>query len=335
MFWWRSNVGLIKLGYRLLEHEPLKALRVGQELRRRRNSGGFEIEARALWEMGKRGRAIAVLEDGVRAFPTIFILWSYLGHYLSDEGRYDEALHAFERARSLPKADMAVEDLNIAIVYFRQGRYEESLALAHRVPVPPKGPPAWRVADVKVSALNGLGRHEEALRVAAGGRDSVMKGTPGAVGAVSRLTAEMARALWLGRGDSEGALAAAWAAIAARKQEETAAHVIRDVRNERSAAARAWRLTLVGVWPWRMPRVKRRSEFLTVYNVVANDVEEAMELVRPFEPPEVRETLRVQEAEDQGPRPDASKGVYWTSEYVFSVKRKLDLSRTNRGPGEG
>ena len=71
-----------------------RALRVGRVLHGHGHTSAFEIEARARWELEDRDRAIDVLKEGVQAVADQFVLWDYLASYLSDEGRFEEALQA-------------------------------------------------------------------------------------------------------------------------------------------------------------------------------------------------------------------------------------------------
>ena len=55
--------------------------------------------------------------------------------------------------------------------------------------------------------------------------------------------------------------------------------------------------------------------FYTSYDVVADSVEEALRLLKRFEPREIRDSVRVESCEDVEARPDERKGVYRISGY--------------------
>jgi tetratricopeptide (TPR) repeat protein len=99
------------------------ALKVGQQLERRRYSGGFEIQARALIAMGRRKQAITVLERGVENVPDNGSLWLGLGNYRSDDGDYEGAFAAYERALTCDY-DRASITYNYAEALIRAGRWE-------------------------------------------------------------------------------------------------------------------------------------------------------------------------------------------------------------------
>ena len=51
-------------------------------------------------------------------------------------------------------------------------------------------------------------------------------------------------------------------------------------------------------------------------SVVADDPEQALEFIREFEPPEIRDALKIEEVVELGSCADP-KGVYWTTVYHF------------------
>src|SRR4051794_39294529 len=96
---------LIFEGFGALEiGEYERALRAARELREHDHSAAYEMEARARWGLEDYDQAIEVLQRGVEAVPDLFILWDYLASYLSDEGKYEEALQAYYRSRECPDA---------------------------------------------------------------------------------------------------------------------------------------------------------------------------------------------------------------------------------------
>lgn len=85
----------------------LKGLRMGRykrvvsiarEAKRRHNTMAYELEARALWGLGERQRALELIFKGARKHPSVSILWEYAGEFASDLGQYDDATAAFMRA---------------------------------------------------------------------------------------------------------------------------------------------------------------------------------------------------------------------------------------------
>jgi tetratricopeptide (TPR) repeat protein len=105
-----------------------RAERIADSLIGRKFSGGYELKARCLYERGQHEEAIVVLEDSVKRYPSVCILWSYLGEYYSNDGKYQDALAAFHQYRNAGGDDDSA-NYNLAITYGRMGDFE--MALRH------------------------------------------------------------------------------------------------------------------------------------------------------------------------------------------------------------
>lgn len=94
------------------------------------------------------------------------------------------------------------------------------------------------------------------------------------------------------------------------KENRRAAWLLREILDERSPEAKAWRITVEGRWAQPYEDSDKDYGFFATYTVVADTPEEALEFIRPFEPEEVRFTLKLNTAVDIEPQPDNPKGVY-------------------------
>lgn len=103
-----------------------RVLKIAAKLHKVRFSGAFELEARARYEMGDAQEATRVLEAGLRKYPRVYILASYLGEYQSNQGHFLLAIEAFDRARNGEQNADSFADLNIAICYGRMGLHDRS-----------------------------------------------------------------------------------------------------------------------------------------------------------------------------------------------------------------
>ena len=74
---------------------------------------------------GKHDKAIQTLRDGLDTKP-VWRLANLLGNYLSDAGRYHEALDAYDRSSGMHGDDPDATHLNRAIVLSRAGRDREA-----------------------------------------------------------------------------------------------------------------------------------------------------------------------------------------------------------------
>lgn len=114
-------------GIEALERRDFKrALRIAKQLHEGNYSGAFELEARARYEMGEPQEATRILEIGLRKFPTVYILASYLGEFQSNQGHYQLAIEAFEKARNGDQDVDSYADLNIGICYGRMEMYDRA-----------------------------------------------------------------------------------------------------------------------------------------------------------------------------------------------------------------
>lgn len=108
------------------------------------------------------------------------------------------------------------------------------------------------------------------------------------------------------------------AALASDKSVPDAAELVRTLDGRRSERARRWTLMLNGVWPAPSelvpaPRgigtIEDPLAFFATYVVIADSPEDALELCRRFEPPRVRDSLRIESSTDLGAAPNELLGV--------------------------
>jgi len=309
--------------YRCLEeHEPKRALRIGKQLKRLRHSSAFEIMARAYVGLDKPRAAIRVLERGVKKVPDVWVLWDQLGCYYSDAGRFDEAVSALERARTLAGQDHAQATLNLAIALNRTSQHEDALRALDAINASEDSISA-RAAAERAVALNGVGRFDQAERVAAaaieaytrsndaGGLDSGVgeEHLPGS-DVLAGLHANRGEAVWRGRRDRIAALADAWKAIELDRSDELAASLVREIERVVSCKASYFRIVIEGVWHEPLDPGDSPPGFYSTFDVVADTPDEALGFIRLFEPVEVRASLRVAQYKRIEARPDEPKGVY-------------------------
>jgi tetratricopeptide (TPR) repeat protein len=159
---------LYQRGRRLIDEKAYdEALDVARRLRKVRYSGAFEIEGMAYAGLGRDEDAVRMLREGLQSAPAIWLNWHQLGTCLSNLGRYDEALLAYDRAEACPQSDRSVIELNRAVVAIRTGDF--AAALAHLDRIQAYDSAGMRIAAIafRVSALHGLGRDAEAEELVA------------------------------------------------------------------------------------------------------------------------------------------------------------------------
>lgn len=276
----------------LAENDVRYAKRLATELRKLGNSGSYDIEARALWQEGMHARAISTLEQGVKAYPEVAILWSLLGEYLSNTGQYRDAKEAFEASAKGHGANRSLADYNVALVNYREGEFETAILKLNLIPPDEASSDMAAVEQLRAYCLLGLGRHEEALVTIdeaitlSAESDQAFQACNLAVRADARFN--------LGQGDL--ALDDAWSAIKLNKSDYDAARVLRAIHGKISPNAKEWRILIKGQWHEPFEQEEAPPSFYATYFVVAETPEQALEFAIEFEPEPVRASCRIETA---------------------------------------
>ncbi len=312
----------------LARDDAKQALNIGRELEKRRYSAGFEIQGLALNALGRRDEAIAVLQNGTRAVPHVWLLWQLLGNYLSDSDRYEESFAAYRKGLACEVHDARSLNFNLATAASRSG--DPKTALKHLGAVMETGQrlEGWHQQIVLLARVlllvvyNDMERFDDtqAAFLSSFSDPGLRQDHPEEF---SRAAVQHAYALWRS-GDIEAARTTVNDAIAANKFNETAHWLDREIRLAQGGgmASTRFSLTLGGLWSAApatgVPPAQRSGTFCTRYNVVADDADEAFAIARAFEPEPARETLKVVNVQKQTGKP-APKGVYHTSRYFDSA----------------
>ena len=299
-------------GFELLRgYDYAGAVKVGKQLEQLRYSSCFEILALAYAGMDKRETAITTLERGVKRAPNVWLLWQLLGNYYSDEKSFDRAYHAYARALKCDHADASSIHLNWAIALSRKEDYQAALDLLEKVVDPAIH---RRRIDITLSILNSLACFEEASVLAM----EILNDEPSEDCQLeSRIHAHYALAIWKGSANREMALEESWQAIALDKTNERAMCLIREIENSRSDKAILYHLLVEGRLNDPVNSEEAPQGFFSTYQVVADDLDEALELASRFEPEDIRSTLRISESKVLKHQTDEPKGVYFCSGYCL------------------
>ncbi|MCI0567489.1 MAG: hypothetical protein L0Z52_04745 [Acidobacteria bacterium] len=290
----------------LAGHDTKRALRIGRELKKLRHSSNFEIMALAHVADGQTEQAVAVLKEGVGAAPTVWRLWQLLGNCYSDLERFQESHAAYGRALGCPGADASTIQLNRAIALEREERHGEAIQALSDVSAEDL---RLRRIAMTIDLLNALGRHSEARIL---GEEAARIDAPEEEdrASLASIYAGLGRAIWEERRRSEEALGWAWKAVALEKDEATALWLIREIAHRQSPSARYMRLLVRGRWNESITGDEEPPGFYVTYEVVADSREEAMQMIRPFEPAAIRESLSLERCDILEKAPDQPMGVY-------------------------
>ena len=317
-----STGSLMDCGYAALERdEHDEALALAAELRRRRHSSCFEIEARARWAMGERDAAVAVLEEGVEKAAKAWPLWHWLGTFRSNLGRYEAALEAFAREAEFEEVPPSASAYNIAVVYERMGRPGDALDVLDRIELPGnQGPEPAHFAELRARLLFGTGQYAAAIASASAAlesfadeasADDASGRTPDwqVLGRAYTVRADAK----LRSGDAAGAMEDAAEAVELLRAQAPARalDVLRRAEGRRPPEGRRLKLLLEGELP--ADEGEGRRGFFVSVDVVASDATEGLQFARRFVPEPARPGLEVAEVEDLGPAGEELGGVYFCS----------------------
>lgn len=297
---------------------------LGRLLRWARDPSGYEIEAFSLNYIGRRQDAIRLLEEGVARAPRAWLLWQLLGSLYSDEGRCSDADGAYGNALGCPEVDPHAVRYNMAVLLARQGRSDEALLLLRGQLASPglRGRDRERTLRLHVRLLMHQKRYADVTELlqselrqigdpaAREGEDPAQ--TQERMGAAAWCHAGLGHAIWRERRDREATLQHVQQALRLRHGEPLALDLVRQLHGLRATRGRLYRMIVKA-------EVERAAAgaagaYLAHYEVVADDPEEAMRLIRELEPEGRLDSY--EEGEAPG---DVLKGVYWCSGRIYFV----------------
>ena len=309
---------LVKEAYAALDDGDLdKAVELAEQLLDQRHTRGFEILSMALERQGDLDEALDVVNAGINAVPDAFPLWELLGNIYSKKRMFDEAQQAYQRALECPNADQESVKYNFAVMWRNAGHLDRALALATQVTSPAM---SIRAKTLRTSLLNGMGLYEECANLSNAIVGEVMaldEMSDDDMKELAQTYAELGRALWLGRGDKQGAFENAWKALEWERADPSALWLIRELIARKSPESHWFRMELQGLWYFPLEQNKEAPHFTVSYDVVADNEEEALMFTKHLEPPEIRDSMVVANCEDRGDYPNHMQGIYWRSNYNF------------------
>lgn len=160
----KKSLELAERGFSLVREGDYKAaLKVAKQLEKLRYTAAYDIAAQAHAGLGDLDEAVSTLERGLQKAPDCWLNWQLLGNYRSDQGDYDAAVAAYERALTCPDVCEDSIRLNQAILANRRRDYAAAEACLRRVTDPEF---RLEVATTRVRALEGTGRLDDAMLLA-------------------------------------------------------------------------------------------------------------------------------------------------------------------------
>lgn len=310
----RKVNNLIDEGFAALEEgRPEDALSAANDLEGFRHTSSFELGALALRALDREEEALERLERGVKKAPGVWSLWNLLGNLRSDGGDYEGAFAAWNSGLACEGSDAGSLRLNKAIALGRLDRGEEGLVELDQLE---GADPAFaaHVEDTRAHILGLLGRHDERIDAARAGL-SLLPDGPHA--AEPRLFAELALGLSASGGDGAEALGAAWEAVLSDRTSPRAAEAVREIEGIEEDGLVLMHLMVHGLWFEPLHKGQPSPMFFTAYTVVARDAEDALELIKRFEPEPVRASLKIEDSSVLDEPKRRLKGVHHAGDYAF------------------
>lgn len=270
-------------------------------------TGCFELRARAWEAAGETERALQALEEGVQLAPGNWMVWQVFANFLSDNGDYERAEKAYRQALELPEVDTTEVTYNLALMQMRAGEVSAARRLLGHIETDEL---SVQRRSLELSLLNEAQRYEEATELAQSWLEhrDAPEDEEGLV-AQSQLHAELAYAAFH-TGERDLSAEQARAAIGIDKTNPRAMWVIRELAGTRTGSSHVFELVVEGRWHMPFDDQSEPPGFMTTYTVVAETPAKALELVRPFEPAEVRATLAIAEVIEGEQQPGVPDGVY-------------------------
>lgn len=309
---------LTTAAYAALDSDDIgKAMEIAQELINLRHVRGFEILALALEKQDRYTDGIEVLRKGISVVPDAYPLWELMGNLYSKERDYENAETAYVTALACPNSDSASICYNMAVMLRHSGHPQQALSIATQIDSPLL---AIRVNALKVSLYNAIQEYDEAADLANQLISEIMaleELGDDDMKDLAMVYAELGRSIYLGSGNKQGAFESAWKSLEWERSEPTALWLVRELIGRKSNDSRWFQVEVEGNWYFPLEQGKLPPRFRVTYDIVADNIDEAMMFAKHLEPPEIRESMQVKSVSDRGNHANYTQGLYWRSPYNF------------------
>jgi tetratricopeptide (TPR) repeat protein len=305
---------LMRTGFAAVKEENYKeAVKIGGKLIGRRHSSGFEIAGMAHQRQGEIESAIKLLEEGVSVASPVWVLWKLLGDCYSDADRFVDAEKAYITALTKDQADIELIELNRGIAFSRQGKWEEAEKALHRV-IANRMRRRAEAELIHVAIDSGkiqvaAKRARELAEQEAFPEENYDRRTS------SYISSSIAWGLFHGK-DFERAKEYGLLAAELHPANSNSLRVIREVHGNRAHDATGYKLILNGELDIEVEG-EIPAPFMRTLEVVAQDIDTALDYAREFFPESIRELLKVEEVSEFDVAKAEFEGVYFVSGYCF------------------
>lgn len=308
---------LTQQGWELLESgEFVEAEEVADQLITLEVAGGYRLKAMCQVAYDEWEDAMASLDAGIIAFPEDWELHLMQGNFFSETEAYDQALAAFERALDCPDVQPSWINLNKAVIHSKMGEYEAALNICQSLEDPEL---KLQVLEVELRVLGEMDQADLIVNIAEDRLAELPEVEDGGTGAMlSKVLFMIAKANWEQEQPEESTLEYLWASIDYDRTNPHALWLLREIKAEYSTQAKLYKLLVKGDFVPDEEETEEATAFFTSYDVVADSVEEAFEMVREFEVEDVaQDSLEILQFEETEPEPESAKGIYEVGVFGF------------------
>ncbi|MEM7370630.1 MAG: hypothetical protein AAF587_18605 [Bacteroidota bacterium] len=304
---------LAQKGWDVLNAEQFDEARViGEQLIAQQHIDGYRILAEIYRLEEEPEDGIAILKQGVRAFDQNWELHLELGNMLSEVGKPQEAIEAYHTAKDLPNAEIHWLEINHAAARFKLGEIEEALTQLQEISEPTAMAEAFLM---QMNILEVINRQDLILQIAEEDLEKIPapEDDDGA-DTLSKICTKIASAAYHQEEEREKVMHYVQQALFLFRENEEALWLLRELQPEFSDTARMYVLLVSGEFV--QDEGEEAEGFLSSYGIIAEDTNEAMEMIKSFEKlveevnPDSLKIVEVDEAENED---DDAKGLYFVS----------------------
>lgn len=292
------------------------AQQLGQQLIEANEEAGYRILAMVHAAQEQHEAALDLIEQGVAHMPQSWQMRLLLGNLLSDAGDFDRAMQVFEQAKALPGAELYWIQINQAVVHGRRGEIDQALNLLQQVEHPEAINEAF---EIQLGLLDSVGRHDLIIDLAEEDLDLLQPpNNEEEAATLSRILSHIATAYWYEEHDGDEVEHYLRQAIAFDRSNPDALYLLREQDPIFSEQAQVFALMVKGViFEPDEQGLEQQVEFITSYEVIADDEGEALDLIRRFEIPEIDpDSLQIEVVEPRPNEDGEPKGVYQTGDLL-------------------
>ncbi|MCB0838991.1 MAG: hypothetical protein KDE26_28890 [Bacteroidetes bacterium] len=298
--------------WELIGSEDLEgAMEIGLKLQNHQVETGYRITSMVKAMQEEWEEAINILNEGIKQHPDIWQLHLQLGNFLSDTGKFPEAIRAFIKAGNLPGAEKHWAEINKGIVYYREGNLDMALNTLQEIEHPDAINQAF---ELQVRILDEIGRNDMIIEMAEEELEFLQTPENQAEAILmASICIYIANAYWIEE-QNEPAKHYLRQAIEFDRTNAEGPFLSRSIEPVDSEDSKIFYLTVSGQLDYEGDILP----FTCSYGVVADTKEEALEFIRKYEIEAVnKQSLIIQEVEETDNEEDELKGMYHVGVFNF------------------